>query len=342
MKRRIDLPELTRWITQAARTDGAHLTEFVMQRLSIGRRSARALLSRLVALQWLVREGTSRKPVFRPGALRQVVRTYPIEGLQEDLPWQRDFAPDFDAPAHVMRMAQHAFVELLNNAIDHSGAVSVTVSMRQTATQLQLLVCDDGCGVFARIREAFAIDDEALAMFELAKGKLTSQPQRHCGHGLYFTARLADVLDLQANGQAYRFCGWAPHRWQAVRPMQRVGTAIYLAIALDTTRSLEDVLHAHGTERTGTTFDTTQVPLHLLVGEHVGLESRAQAKRVAARLDRFSRVELDFSDVDAIGHGFADQLFRVFPNEYPGVDLLPVHANARVAAMIESVRAARP
>ncbi len=340
MKRRIDLPELTRWITPAALTEGERLPELLMQRLSIGRRSARALLARLVALQWLEREGTPRKPAFRPGALRQVVRSYPIEGLQEDLPWQRDFAPAFAAPAPVMRMAQHAFVELLNNAIDHSGGGSVTVSMRQTATQMQLLVSDDGCGVFARIREAFAIDDDALAMLELAKGKLTSQPQCHSGHGLYFTARLADVFDLQANRQAYRFCGWGPRRWHAIKPMQRAGTTAYVAIALETARTLDGVLRAHSTDGTTPAFEVTQVPLHLIVAEHVGLESRAQAVRVASRLERFRRVELDFSDVDAIGHGFADQLFRVVAGEHLGLQLLPLHANPGVASMIDSVRAA--
>jgi signal transduction histidine kinase len=45
-------------------------------------------------------------------------------------------------------MAQHAFTELLNNAIDHSGGTQVTVSMRQTPLHLQLLVSDDGCGLF--------------------------------------------------------------------------------------------------------------------------------------------------------------------------------------------------
>ena len=118
-----------------------------------------------------------------PGALRQVARSYTLYGLQEDLPWQRDFAPHFALPRHVERMVQHGFTELLNNAADHSGGTSVTVSLRQTPCHVQLLVSDDGCGVFDRLSRSFDIDDPTLAMVELSKGKLTSLPDRHAGRG---------------------------------------------------------------------------------------------------------------------------------------------------------------
>jgi len=65
--------------------------------------------------------------------------------------------------------------------------------LRQTPLQAQLLVSDDGCGIFNRIAQGFGIQDPRLALLELSKGKLTSDPAAHCGHGLYFTARLADV-----------------------------------------------------------------------------------------------------------------------------------------------------
>jgi hypothetical protein len=125
-------------------------------------------------------------------------------------------------------MAQHAFTELLNNAIDHSGGTQVTVSMRQTAMHVQLLVSDDGCGLFQRIGESFDIDDPELAMFELAKGKLTSEPERHTGRGLFFTARLADVFDLHANGTSpSSIAAGTGAAGSSNRPIARQGTSIY-------------------------------------------------------------------------------------------------------------------
>jgi anti-sigma regulatory factor (Ser/Thr protein kinase) len=339
MKRR-DLATVTSWLTVAANEAGAQLPARMMEHLGIGRRAALTLLRRLEAAQWLVHEGTPRQRIWRPGALRQVVQRYALAGLQEDLPWSRDFAPHFVLPPDVARMAQHAFTELLNNAVDHCGGTQVTVSMRQTPLQLQLLVSDDGCGLFDRIASAHGIGDPTLAMLELSKGKLSSQPERHTGRGLFFTSRLADVFDLHANASAFQYRGWDHRSWFRSRPLARQGTSVYLAIALDTPRTLDTVLRAHSLDGDGYGFDRTVVPLRLLTdGDGGALESRALARRVAARLQQFRRAELDFTGIGEIGHGFADELFRVTAHEQPTVQMVPVGAAPRVAAMIDSVRA---
>lgn len=338
---RIDPVSVTRWITAAAVQYGNELPAHLMQRLQISRRQAGLLLKRLVALQWLQASGTPRAPRYTPGPLRQVVRRYALAGLQEDLPWRQDFAPCFALPPAVQAMAQHAFTELVNNAVDHSGGSTVTVSMRQTPLQLQLLVSDDGIGLFRRVAEHFDLTEPALAMMELAKGKLTSDPDRHCGHGLFFTAQLADVFDLHANAAAFQRRGWDSGRWHLQRPASQIGTSIYLAISLETTRTLEQVLQAHSASGQGYGFERTRVPLALLApGGMRQLASRAEARRVALRLERFESAELDFAGIEQLGHGFADELFRVFARANPGVELLPVAAAPQVTAMISSVRAA--
>ncbi len=333
---RFDLAPLTQWITAAAVQHGQALPAHLMARLGISRRRANLLLHKLVAAQWLQSTGTPRKPLHGPGALRQVVQRYALAGLEEDTPWRRDFAPFFDLPAPVQRMARHAFTELLNNAAEHSGGTQVTVSMRQTPLQLQLLVSDDGCGIFERIGQCFAIDDPQLAMLALSKGKLTSAPEGHCGHGLFFTSRLADVFDLHANHAAFQCRAWENRPWRTGRPVARQGTSIYLAIALDTTRTLDAVLRAHSVDA-GYSFDRTVVPLHLLGGAERALVSRADARRVTARLGEFRRADIDFAGIRDIGHGFADELFRVFRRDNPALQLVPVGMNRDVQAMVASV-----
>jgi len=334
--RRCGLMQATRWITQAALAHGHDLVDHVMVRQESSRRTAQRLLAALVASRWLDREGTARRPVYRPGPLRQVVMRYPIPGLQEDLPWSRDVAPCLDLPARLARLAQHAFTELLNNAIDHSGGWFVTVSARQTATHLQLLVSDDGCGLFDRVARSFDIPDPSLAMLELSKGKLTSQPDRHLGQRLFFVARLADVFELHANRHAYQHRAWEAAGWDVGRPMPHEGTSAYLTIALDTEKSLDRVLQAHSMDGQGYAFESTRVPLQLLTGEQVGLESRAQARRVAARLTAFRRADLDFSRIATVGPAFADELFRVYARAHPEVTLRPVGCNAQVQALLQS------
>jgi anti-sigma regulatory factor (Ser/Thr protein kinase) len=342
MAQPIPASHLTPWITEAALQHGERLPEHLMERLGIGRRRAGTLLRQLVAMQCLQSLGTPRKPRHAPGALRQVVKRYALAGLQEDAPWRREFDACFTLPAAVRRMAQHAFTELLNNAIDHSGGTSVTVSMRQTPLQLQLLVSDDGCGLFRRIEDSFAIGEPTLAMLELSKGKLTSAPATHSGHGLFFTSRLADVFDIHANEAAFQCRAWEGRRWREGRPAARTGTSVYLAISLDNPRTLDEVLQAHAVRPEARTFERTVVPLHLIGRGPQGalaLASRAEARRVAARLADFRGVELDFEGIADIGHGFADELFRVFGQAHPDLALTPVHMAPRVAAMVAAVRA---
>ncbi|MDO9316032.1 MAG: DUF4325 domain-containing protein [Burkholderiaceae bacterium] len=333
----IDLTALTTWITAAATDHPKDLPERLAELTGVQRSTALRRLGQLIELQWLTRTGQGKEVVYGPGLLRQVVHHYALDGLGEDLPWSRDFVRYVALPPHVLRLTQHAFCELLNNAIDHSDGSGVTVSLRQTPSHVQLLVSDDGCGVFDKICHTFALDDPHIAMLELSKGKLTTQPERHTGHGLYFTSRLADVFDLHANEQAFQHRSWEGTGWRSGQPMNRQGTSVYLSIALDTPRTLESVINAHSLDGSGVRFERTAVPLQLAVTPQVGLESRAQARLVASRLTHFRLAELDFSGIPYIGHSFADELFRVLPRHQPALNLSPINMSPAVAAMVDSV-----
>ena len=338
---RLNLNALTQWITTAAIQHPTDLDVRLSTHAGVSLRRARRALGQLVALNWLVREGSTRRPAYRPGLLRQVVRRYALTGLQEDLPWAHDFAPHFTLAPAVNRMVQHTFCELLNNAIDHSGGGHVTVSLRQTAAHVQLLVSDDGRGVFDRIAETFSIASPQMAMLALSKGKLTSQPQRHSGQGLFFASRLADVFDLHANEVAYQRCSWDPRGWRPQhRTLKQNGTSVYASFALDTTRTLDAVRQAHSADGRSMGFERTVVPLRLITSDVNGLESRAQARRAGASLSEFCRAEVDFDGIEQVGHAFADELFRVLRREQPALELVPVNMSPAVAAMVDSVRQA--
>ena len=51
------------------------------------------------------------------------------------------------------------------------------------------------------------------------------------------------------------------------------------------------------------------------------------AKRLLTRLELVKVVGFDFEGVETIGQAFADQIFRVFANEHPGIELVPYNAN---------------
>lgn len=71
-----------------------------------------------------------------------------------------------------------------------------------------------------------------------------------------------------------------------------------------------------------------------LQGKYDFLVSRSQAKMILADLDKFSKIVFDFKDVDQIGQGFADEIFRVFQNNHPKISLSTVNTNDNVAFMV--------
>ena len=62
--------------------------------------------------------------------------------------------------------------------------------------------------------------------------------------------------------------------------------------------------------------------------------SRSQAKRLLMGLEKFKTVILDFEGVKSVGQSFVDQIFRVFKNEYPNIDVKFINTNDEVEAMI--------
>ena len=81
-------------------------------------------------------------------------------------------------------------------------------------------------------------------------------------------------------------------------------------------------------------FNTTVVPVKLMRYGDDNPVSRSQAKRLLTRIDRFKVVMLDFAGVASIGQAFADEVFRVFGNKHPEVELVPIHASSEVKRMI--------
>lgn len=328
------LKELRTLITAKAVANPTHLCADLATQFGVSRSTMGKWLRKLVDEGWLVRQGTIARPVYKPSLLRDVSRSYALAGLDEHTPWERDFAPCFNLPANITRLARHAFTELLNNAVDHSQGNKVSISMRQNPTHLHMLVRDDGCGVFARIQKAFQIDSPQQALLELSKGKLTTQPEFHTGRGLFFTSRLFDVFDLYANHLTYQHSHWQRREWLRANPLAVAGTAIFMSLALNSTRTLEDVFAAHGKGSQDVSFARTEVALRLAAGSDQTLESRALGKRIANRLESFEVVDLNFDGIEAVGQGFADELFRVFASQHPQVQLRPCNMNARVAAMV--------
>ena len=71
---------------------------------------------------------------------------------------------------------------------------------------------------------------------------------------------------------------------------------------------------------------------------HVELVARSQAREILCCLETFAKIELDFTDIEFMGPSFADEIFRVYQNKHPEVELIVLNAGPMVRRMIQHVK----
>lgn len=85
----------------------------------------------------------------------------------------------------------------------------------------------------------------------------------------------------------------------------------------------------------------TVIPVTLDSQGNDHIVSRSQAKRLLLRFERFRYIVLDFQNVDSIGQAFADEIFRVYQEEHPEIEIEPINMNKAVRDMVRRAQARR-
>lgn len=326
--------DLVRTVTKDVVEHPRDLTRHYAERLNISRVAANKYIQRLETEGWIARSGPSTHPVFSPGYKRRIARLYALTGLEEHIAWEKDFKPYLNLSSNIQSIVSHGFTEMVNNAIDHSDGKSVFVWATQDETNLRIIISDDGIGIFAKITSALSLPDMRQALFELSKGKLTTDPSKHTGEGVFFTSRMFDSFEISANGLQFNHDADSPHDWlEEATGVFPVGTAVFMRIGLMSTRTTMEVYAQFTDAPEDHDFSKTVVPMKLARFGDEQLVSRSQAKRLIARFDRFRTVILDFSEVQEIGQAFADELFRVYGASHPNIELLPKNMTEQVEKM---------
>ena len=329
---------IRQFILLAVREHPGDIAKFASEALHISRQAVNKHLQHLVAQEALAAEGTTRNRRYSLRPLAEKRFGYSLQGLREDVVWRNDVAPLFsDLPDNVRAIWQYGFTEMLNNAIEHSAGSCVSVTVSRTAISTQMIIVDDGEGIFKKIRRELNLDDERHAVLELAKGKLTTDPAHHTGEGIFFSSRVFDCFRIFSGSTVFSHNYGEDFDWIDEAPPVESGTGVLMILWNNITRTTKEVFDSF-TSGDDYGFTKTVVPVRLAQYGDEKLISRSQAKRLLARFHKFKTVVLDFVDVDSIGQAFADEVFRVFPQEHPNVTIVEMNACPAVQQMIDRAR----
>ncbi len=326
--------EALTWVTQTTRSNPDGLTTALAENFGVSRAAAATFIKKCVETGFLLRSGSSTRPSYALSEKRQILKKYPLSGIDEATIWEKDFVPYLDLPENIRNICQFGFTEMVNNAIDHSEGKTLLLSVTRTKASITIIVVDDGVGIFKKISSALKLSDMKLSFLELTKGKFTTDKKNHSGEGIFFTSRAFDIFVLGANGLIFNHFG--PTQKDKLHEFDHPtsGTVVTLAISLKSNRVLREVFDTYTSDIEELTFDKTIIPVRLARLGSENLVSRSQAKRLLQRIDKFRFVEFDFSDVKEIGQAFADEVFRVFANQHPEIKLEATHTTPDVKRMI--------
>ncbi len=314
------------------------ISKLTAAHFSITRQAVNKHLRRLILGKSLTETGETRKRAYKLAALVEWRKTYTVSPqLEEHILWDKDISPLLQPlPENVMDIWHYGFTEMLNNAKDHSGGTMILVRVAKTAVTTEMMIADDGIGIFRKIQQDFNLPDQRYAILELAKGKLTTDPSRHTGEGIFFSSRMFDRFSIGADKTYYGHRIGEESDW--VMDWGAAGTTVFMELGNQTSRTPQKIFDQYAGPDEDYGFNKTVVPVKLAQYGNDKLISRSQAKRVVARLELFKTILFDFTGVPTIGQAFADEIFRVFANEHPSISLRPIHANSEVQRMITRVK----
>ena len=298
-------------------------------------------LSKLLKQGEVIKTGKTRGiAYFLKTSLRRKF-TFSIKpGLEEHQVWMDHFHDAFFPilQENVYSICSYGFGEMFNNSIDHSQGTHIIVESGMDGDFLTLEIHDDGIGIFKKVKDAFGLESERASILELTKGKLTTDPERHTGEGIFFTSRVVDKFTIVSSNLDY-IKNNLEDDWFIETPDDPIlGTGIFLKIRLNSDKKLEDIFRQYSTldqEEGIRKFDKTHIIVNLSTLEQDHYVSRSQGKRIMTGLEKFNHIILDFRQIKTVGQGFVDEVFRIFQKKYPKIRIEYNNANEDVRFMIE-------
>ncbi len=333
--------EIRRYLLKHVTNHPQDLVKAASERFDISRQAVARYVRELVTDGYLDAEGATRQRRYSLKFLEERTTDFELENLEENDAWRSEISHILGTlPENIVDIWHYGFTEMVNNAIDHSGGKRLIVDVKRTAVGTRMIILDDGIGIFQKIKDECDLEDERHAVLELAKGKLTTDPERHTGEGIFFTSRMFSDFAILSGDVYFSHLYGNEEDWIMEQDRPSTGTTVFMGIDNDATRKLQDIFEQFASEEDDYGFTKTLVPVRMARQGAEKLIARSQAKRLLARVDRFNTVLFDFQDVEDAGRAFIDEIFRVFDRSHPNIIVHAINTSDKLEKMIAAAQSA--
>lgn len=328
-------PQISDFILDKVQTNQSDLVALVASKYNISRQRAHNYVTREVTKGNLIKVGKTRATRYFLASGNEIEFAIKIKpGLAEDQVWSKYVKPLLLKCSHnIQNISAYCFTEIFNNAIDHSQGTSIYSDIKLEKDNLTITIMDNGVGIFKKIQEALHLESIRESILHLSKGKFTTDPSRHTGEGIFFTSRMLDRFSILSSDLFYSFQNQEWFLSPEKNENFGKGTCITMVLSLQSIKTPKEVFDQYADQEIG--FWKTKVAVALSSDPNDPHVSRSQAKRLLIGLEKFKSIILDFKNVESVGQSFVDEVFRVFQNEHPDINIQYVNANEDVESMIK-------
>ncbi len=318
------------------------IVNLVAETFLISRQAAHRHVDKMVKENVISANGTTKNRYYQLANIVDKNWLFPLQGLKEDEVWRKTISVELkDVPGNILKICQYGFTEMVNNAIDHAEGTNLVVYVTRTLASISITIQDDGIGIFNKIQRELDLEDNLHSILELSKGKLTTDPEKHSGEGIFFTSRMFDNFSILSGDLLFTASSGVEDTsdWLLEhKGMAFDGTCVVMDIPINSKRTTRQVFDRYSVDG-DFGFSRTTIPVFLAQYGGENLISRSQAKRLLVRFERFKEIVLDFKNVEMIGQAFADEVFRVYQNAHPQTHISTINTNEEVSHMIAHVTA---
>jgi hypothetical protein len=155
--------DIRRFILEHVEKHPNDVSRLASDHFNITRQAVNKHLRRLIYEKALTETGETRKRVYKLASVLEWRKVYDIvPELEEYVVWDNDVSPVLGPlPENVRDIWHYGFTEMVNNAKDHSGGTLVSIRLSKTAVTTEMMVADNGIGIFKKIQQAFNLPDPA-------------------------------------------------------------------------------------------------------------------------------------------------------------------------------------
>ena len=232
-------------------------------------------------------------------------------------------------PKNINEICEFALVALFYNILHHANATRLNFKIYISQHDVHLVVSDNGIGIFSNIANAFNFELIRIAVVEIAKGDITSDPEHHSGDDLNAVIQMFDKVDISSSGISLSYDN-ATNDWKAQESKQIIGTRIHLEIKTNSRRTCQDVFKQLFTKKK----NMAQVPVKLARSNGEQLNTREQAQNLLHNLKELKKIEFDFKNIEVVGPAFADELVRKTKMKNQNIDISWINSSDLVDVLM--------